>query len=190
MEENIRVFIAIELSPQVHKDLAALESSLKMSNADVKWVEPENIHLTLKFLGDLKPDQIRNIGDILGEAVAGSKAFELTIKGIGAFPSLDSPRVVWVGVDRGEAELARIAEALETKLLSIGIPKEDRKFHPHLTLGRVRSLKNIEKLRQIIEVKKFEPGSKVKVEHITLFKSQLTPQGSIYSPLFKANIPE
>jgi len=188
MDETIRAFIAIELTGQAHGELAFLQSELRKSGADVKWVEPSNIHLTLRFLGDLEPEKAEELKKILSGVAAGSKPFELTIKDVGAFPDLASPRVIWAGVGLGAAESARIAEAIETKLQALGIPKEERRFHPHLTLGRVRSRKNCEKLCGMIEAIKFEAGSKIRVDHLTLFRSQLTPQGSVYTPLFKANI--
>ena len=188
MDGTIRAFIAIELTGQAHDELACLQSALRKSGADVKWVEPEKIHLTLRFLGDMGPEKAEELKKILAETAAGSNPFELTMKDIGAFPGLSSPRVIWAGVGLGAAESTRIAEAIETKLQTIGIPKEERRFHPHMTLGRVRSPKNCEKLRGIIETIKFEAGSKINVDHLTLFRSRLTPQGSIYTPLFKASM--
>lgn len=188
MEKAIRTFIAIELTPRAHDELASLQSALRKAGADVKWVEPENIHLTLRFLGDVEPKKAEEVKGILIETAAGFKPFELTMKDIGAFPGLSSPRVIWAGVGLGAAESARITEVIETKLQIIGMPKEERKFHPHMTLGRVRGPKNCEKLRGMIETIKFEAGSKINVDHLTLFRSQLTPQGSIYTPLFKANM--
>ena len=188
MDGTIRAFIAIELSDQARDELASLQSELRKAGADVKWVEPGNIHLTLRFLGNLGPEKVEEIKAVLSEIAAGSRPFELTMKGVGAFPGLGSPRVIWAGVGLGAAESERIAEAIETKLQAIGIPKEDRRFHPHITLGRVRSRKNCEKLRVIMEPIKFEAGSKINVDHLTLFSSQLTPRGSVYTPLFKASI--
>lgn len=188
MDGTIRAFIAIELTGQAHDELACLQSALQKAGADVKWVEPENIHLTLRFLGDLVPEKAEELKKVLAEIAAGSKPFELTIKDVGAFPGLASPRVIWAGMGLGAAESARIAEAIETKLLTIGMPGEERKFHPHMTLGRVRSPKNCEKLRGIIETTKFEASSKIYVDHLTLFRSQLTMRGPVYTPLFKASI--
>lgn len=188
MDGTIRVFIAIELTGRTLGELASLQSALRKAGADVRWVEPENIHLTLRFLGDLVPEKAEELKRVLAETAAGSKPFELTIKDVGAFPGLVSPRVIWAGVGLGAAESARLAETIETKLQALGIPKEDRVFHPHVTLGRVRGPKNCEKLRGMIEATKFEAGSKINVDHLTLFESQLTPRGPAYTPLFKASI--
>ena len=188
MDETVRAFIAIELSPQAHGELASLQETLKKSGADVKWVEPENIHLTLKFLGDIDPVKTEELKKLLTEAAAASKDFEVTIKGIGAFPNLSSPKVIWAGLDLGAAESIRLADAVEAKLISAGIPKEERKFHPHLTLGRVRNGRDLDKLRKILEATRFEAFAKTRADHITLFRSRLTPKGSIYTPLFKASM--
>lgn len=188
MTEIARTFIAIELNDKVRFELSSLQSILRKSDADVKWVEPESIHLTLKFLGYIDDKKIREVENILNEVVKNIKPFSLSLKEIGAFPKLNYPKVIWVGVDEGKFQTQQIAKDLEDKLESIGIPKEGRDFHPHITLGRVRTPKNKDKLKSIIETTKFEPESKINVYHLTLFKSQLAPQGPIHTPLFIAKI--
>lgn len=188
MGEIIRVFIAIELPPKARDELVSVQETLKRSGADVKWVEPENIHLSLRFIGDVGPDKTEEIKKQLTGVASASKAFELTMKGIGAFPDLGHPRVIWAGVDRGSAETARIADDLEVKLRAIGIAEEERKFHPHITLGRVRSGRNGDKLRELAETVGFEAGPIIKTEYLTLFMSRLTPQGSVYTALLKAKM--
>ncbi len=188
MPETVRTFIAIELNEGIHSELASLQSLLKRSNADVKWMQPESIHLTLKFFGNIDARKINEIEKILNETAASAEPFVLTLKGIGAFPKLDYPQVIWVGVENGAVQSQQLAKMLEEKLEKIGIPREGREFHPHLTLGRVKSLKNKDNLKEIIEATKFEPGSTVDVNHLTLFKSELTREGSIYTPLFIARM--
>lgn len=188
MEQSIRTFIAIELNEETHSELSSLLSALKESDADVKWVAPEAIHLTLKFLGYIDEAKVKEVQEILSEVVKNFKPFALSLKEIGAFPKLDYPRVIWAGVDEGKDEAELIAKELEDKLEKIGIPREDRELHPHLTLGRVKSQKNKDKLKSIIETTKFESSSKVNVDHLTLFKSQLTAKGPIYTPLFIAKM--
>ncbi len=188
MGEMMRVFIAIELPPQARDELVSLQTTLKGSGADVKWVEPENVHLSLRFIGDVGPDNAEEIQKQLALTAAGTGPFEITMKGIGAFPDASFPKVIWAGVDLGAAESQRLADGLETKLRAIGITGEERKFHPHITLGRVRSQKNIDRLRKLIETTGFEAGSIIKVGWLTLFTSRLTPQGSIYTPLFRAKM--
>jgi len=188
MPETTRTFIAIELNESIHSELASLQSALKKSNADVKWVAPGSIHLTLKFLGNIDTQKIKEIENILNETAAEIEPFVLTLKGIGAFPKLDYPRVIWVGVESGAPQSEQLARSLEERLEAIGIPREDREFHAHITLGRVKSLKNKDNLKEIIEATKFAAGSVVDVNHLTLFKSQLSREGSVYTPLFIAKM--
>ena len=188
MPETTRAFIAIELNASVHSELSSLQSILKKSNADVKWVAAESIHLTLKFLGNIDTQKINEIEKILNEIATGVEPFVLTLKGIGAFPKLDYPRVIWVEVERGAPQSEQLAKSIEERLEGIGIPREDREFHAHITLGRVKSPKNTDKLKETIESTKFEAESAVDVNHLTLFKSQLTRDGSIYTPLFIAKM--
>ncbi len=190
MSESIRTFIAIELNEGVRAELAILQATLKKSDADVKWVAPQVIHLTLKFLGNIDDKVVKEVQNILSDIVKNFKPFSLSFKEMGAFPKLDYPRVIWVEVDEGKDIISQLAKELEDKLEAINIPKEDREFHPHITLGRVKTSKNKDKLRVIIETTKFEPSSKIAVDHLTLFKSQLTPQGSVYTPLFIAKMRE
>ena len=189
MTETIRTFIAIELNEEIHGELSSLQSDLKKSEADVKWVAPESIHLTLKFLGNIDEEKIKKTQNILSDIVKNFKPFFLSLKDIGAFPKLNYPRVIWVGVDEGKPKVSKLAKELEDRLEKIGISKEEKEFHPHITLGRVKSPKNRENLKNIIETTKFEPKSKIDVNRLILFKSQLTPQGPIYTPLFVAKIP-
>ena len=188
MGETIRTFVAIELPLEARDELVSVQAELKKSGADVKWVEPENIHLSLRFIGDVEPDKAEEIKELVAGTTAASKAFELTMKGTGVFPDLGHPRVIWAGVDRGAGESTRLAADLEAGLQAIGIAGEERKFHPHITLGRVRSQRNSDKLRKLVETTGFEAGSIIKVECLILFMSRLTPQGPVYTPLFKAKM--
>lgn len=188
MTETIRTFIAIELNEEMRSELSSLQSVLKKSEADVKWVGPELIHLTLKFLGNIDDGKVKETQNILSDIVKNFKPFFLSLRDIGAFPKLSYPKVIWVGVDEGKTKVSKLAKELEDRLEKIGISKEEKEFHPHITLGRVKSPKNRENLKNIIETTKFEPKSRIDVNRLTLFKSQLTPQGPIHTPLFVAKI--
>ncbi len=188
MSETTRAFIAIELNEVVHSGLASLQSILKKSNADVKWLESGSIHLTLKFLGNIEMQKIKAIENILNETAAGVEPFVLTLKGIGAFPKLDHPRVIWAGAESGASQSKQLVKTIEEKLEIIGIPREEREFYAHITLGRVKSQKNIQNLEKIIAATEFAAGSAVDVNHLTLFKSQLSREGPVYTPLFIAKM--
>ena len=179
----MRTFIALELSNEIQKELSRLQEELNKADADVKWVKPDNIHLTLKFLGNVEDAKIEQIKKILEGISSKEKLFEISLSGLGAFPDLNHPRVLWVGLDTGSPEAKRIAASLETELQKIGFPKEERPFSAHLTLGRVKSGRNKAKLKEKLSSLQVQPKSSA-INNITLFQSTLTPKGPIYTPLY------
>jgi 2'-5' RNA ligase len=182
----IRAFIAIELSPEAKKALSELQAEFIKTDADVKWVKPENIHVTLKFLGDITEEQKIAIQNILDDYFKETQSFKIRLQTTGAFPKPEYPKVIWVG-SSGETELKNIAKIVDEKINKLGFPREERAFKSHLTLGRVRSGRDKDKLLQAL--KKFQDwqGPEMTVAGVSLFQSTLTPQGSIYSPLHKTN---
>jgi RNA 2',3'-cyclic 3'-phosphodiesterase len=181
----MRTFIALELSQEVRAELSRLEAEIKKAEADVKWVVPENIHLTLKFLGDVDEDKIGRIKETLDGISSGIKSFEISLFKLGGFPNLNYPRVIWVGIDKGCSEVEKIAALVEAKLAELSFEKEDRPFSAHLTIGRVKSGKNKIALKEAISSLSARPASCL-ISHITLFQSTLTPHGPIYTALHKA----
>ena len=185
----MRTFIAIELSPEIKESLARIQSHLKYSGADVKWVETDNIHLTLKFLGDITEENCGKIRSILDEIGRSVKPFEMSVKDIGAFPNIDYPRIIWVGLDKGTVESKILAEKIGKEVLKIGFQKEPRPFTPHLTIGRVRSPKNKEALKQKFTTHSLQLTTKPQlISSIMLFQSTLTPKGPIYTKLHEAKL--
>lgn len=187
----MRSFIAIELPANIKDILSKLQTKLRYAQADVKWVEPQNIHLTLKFLGDINEKQLAKINAILDD-IAGNKInFQANISSIGAFPNMDFPRVIWVGLKEGESQIKELAIMLEEKIAEIGIPKENRAFSSHITIGRVKTLKNKEKL--VKELNSYRDGLpegnlNFAVNKLTLFKSTLGLKGPTYEILKEANL--
>lgn len=182
----MRSFIAVELNPSVIQRLSQIQEELKLSGADVKWVKPENIHLTLKFLGEQKEEKIEEIKKTLEELVKNYSPFKIVISQIGCFPKLEYPRVIWVGVENYET-LERITLDLEERLSRISIAKEKRKFTAHITLGRVRSAHQRREL--VGKLKGISMGNlSSQINCITLFKSTLTPRGPIYEKILKATL--
>ncbi len=187
----MRTFIAIELPKPVKETLARLEERLKRTGADVKWVEPDNIHLTLKFLGEVGEEKLDRIYEAMQKTCADKKTFLTRISGVGAFPRLSSPRTIWAGIDKGEKEIKEIAKDLEEKIQKLGIPKEDRPFSSHITIGRTRSGLNRDKLiRELTAAGDFLNAGLLEfnVGKITLFQSTLTSKGPIYEPLKTADL--
>lgn len=184
----MRAFIAIELNESIHEELATLQAKLKPAGADVKWVEPQNIHLTLKFLGDVPEDKINRIKNALDAIAAKTNTFNISLAQIGAFGNLNSLRVIWVGIKEGALQASKLADEIEEQLAKLGFPKEGRPFSAHLTLGRVRSPKGRQQLKEAIEnFQLLTPKSQL-ITHITLFQSTLTPKGPIYTILHKAKL--
>jgi 2'-5' RNA ligase len=184
----IRSFLAIELPRTILKKIEEVQEGLKTSLADVRWVHPEKIHLTLKFFGAVEESKIEAIARSLDEPVRTTIPFLLKAKGVGAFPNLKNPRVIWMGlVDEGEV-LSSFQKRLETEMEKAGVEPEDRPFRAHLTLGRVNSSRGKNELAARIDRYREEEFGSFQVEKVVLFKSDLKPTGPIYTPLKELNL--
>ncbi|MFH1848297.1 MAG: RNA 2',3'-cyclic phosphodiesterase, partial [Candidatus Omnitrophota bacterium] len=182
----MRTFIAIDLSEEARKTLSELQCELKESEADVKWVKAENMHLTLKFLGEISEEQAAKVKAALDIIASTVKPYEITIKEIGAFPGLDHPRVVWTGIEKGKKETTDLANKIELELEKLGFEKEGRAFKAHLTIGRVRGPKNKDKLKTAVQSAGRIKETPSKIKTINLYQSTLTPRGPIYTCLHKS----
>jgi 2'-5' RNA ligase len=184
---QIRSFIAIELPGEVKRELVRLQDELRLgSRTSVRWVDTNNIHLTLKFLGDIDEKITGRITAVLEEAASGTSPFRLEISGLGVFPNPRRVQVVWVGLSGDIEKLGQLQKRIESGLVPLGFAAESRSFTPHLTLGRVRDRATTEErqdLGRLIEGMRFESGAGLKVDSVNLMKSQLTREGPIYSRL-------
>jgi len=178
----MRTFIAVEISKAIRAEIQAIRERLKKIQANVKWVEQDNTHLTIKFIGDVGPDQVPAICSAIEKAAGAARQFDIEIRGVGTF-SRRRPSVLWVGVEDPSEELARLHVELENALHKLGIEKENRKFSPHITMGRVRGGKNIRELLEGLDAQRTAHLGTSRVESLILFESKLTPQGPIYSRL-------
>ena len=177
---KFRGFIAIDIDS--FPKLVQFENEIRNLGANVKLVEPENIHITLKFLGDTNEEYADRIDEIMKDAVKNSNLFEIKLKGAGVFPNQNYIKVMWIGIENGE-QSGKIASKIDEKISELGFEKERRRFSAHLTIARVKSAKNKEKLLELIEkYRDIEFGS-LKVDTIKLKKSELTPKGPIYTML-------
>lgn len=183
MGETIRTFIAIELNEQVKRLIQQIQARLKPLGCDIGWVKPENVHLTLKFLGEIKTKLAPRITEAIESIAKNLPPVETTLTGIGFFPDARRPRVVWVGLNDTVGDIARLAQLLETALGDIGFKKENRGFKAHITIGRIRTQRNITVLTQEVPKISLPPGIRQSINQIILFKSTLTAQGPIYEPL-------
>ena len=182
--EQIRSFIAVELPDELKLELVKLQAQLKSgTQSPVKWVDPDSIHLTLKFLGNIAIDRIGEITQAMEEAARAVPPFHLEVKDLGAFPNLRRVQVAWVSISGEVDKLGQLQQRIESNLARLGFAAESRPFTPHLTLARLRnqaSLDERQRFGQLIADTKFEAGT-IKVEAISLMRSQLTREGAIYS---------
>jgi 2'-5' RNA ligase len=187
MARTLRTFIAVETSPEVRTKAQQLIKTLAQSPAKVKWVEPHNLHLTLKFLGEIELLEVPKICQAMTRATADLPPFDLEALGAGAFPNLASPRTVWIGGGQGSEEMITLHDRLEAELAPLGFRREQRRFRPHLTIGRVRnSPQGIDELAQLLaERREFAAGS-TDVAEVVLFSSELERDGPTYEPLHHA----
>ena len=183
----IRAFIAMHLPEALRREIASLQANLRSSAADVRWVEPENMHLTLKFLGSVEEGDLVLLEEALHAAVRPFAPFFFQLEGIGTFPRTAQPRVVWLAVSQGKDQLVEIAQAVEQACVEVGLPAQERSFSPHLTLGRIRSNKGLDPLLRRLKSVQIQRLPLAQVKSLTLFQSTLSPDGPTYTPL--AEIP-
>lgn len=186
---TLRTFIAIELDETVRDALGRVQGKFKQQAPDgsVKWVNPEAVHLTLKFLGDTPVTKLSKVADGLAAACQGIDPFDVSFEGRGCFPNLRRPRVIWVAVrDLSGTSLARLQAAVEQKVSPLGFPTEARGFSPHLTLGRLTrgASPQVEAaIGQMVEKSVVEQIAMQRVAAVHLIKSDLRPTGPIYNQL-------
>lgn len=186
----IRAFIAIELSPEIIHRLDQVTQELKgrLVNVPVRWVPAENIHLTLKFLGDVSISNLEMLTKILGSVVSTHHSFEISAGGLGAFPKIHQPRVIWIGLEV-PPELLAIQHNLELETARLGYAREERPFSPHLTLGRVSrnaTPAEIQRIAKVLETTKVGFLGATRVRTVYLFRSDLSPNGATYTRIFPA----
>lgn len=185
--KTVRSFIAIEIPSTIQKNIETYQQPLRKMGGGVSWVKAKNIHLTLKFLGDVPETQINDISNKIFETCANVPQFKISITGTGFFPNAKRPKIVWVGCQEPSGTLTILQKAIDARLSEIGFERETRKFSPHLTIGRIKNPLGIQDMVQKVETGKFDGGEFV-VREIILMQSQLHPGGSIYTPLSKINL--
>lgn len=177
---SFRAFLAVEVDPLT--PLENLQRELEQTGADLNLVDPGNLHVTLKFLGDTPEDRVPGIVDAARSAVEGIAPRDLGVAGVGVFPNADYIRVVWAGFqeDDGDA-LTKVANRLEDPLAELGFEREDRKYHPHVTLARVQSGRSRERIVDVVESNRTRYMGDVPWERVVLMRSDLGPGGPTYS---------
>lgn len=177
----MRLFVALELTPDVHAAVCGVVERLQRAKADVRWVRPEGMHLTLKFIGEIPPEKLDPIRQALA-GVTSEAPVELAFGGLGYFPNPRRPRVLWIGVE-ASANLSPLAAQLDAALVSLGIEAEKRAYVPHLTLGRFRSEKGLGELQREIERLPTKEFGRFEARALALFQSKLSPHGAEYTRL-------
>jgi 2'-5' RNA ligase len=183
---GMRLFVAINFSPDLKDVLAGLLEELRQLPVTVKWVPPENIHLTLKFLGEVAPARVEEIGAALRRAAVGVNPWHLEVKGTGVFPNWRNPRVVWVGVD-SEEPLYALQQQVTREYLALGFPAAS--FTPHLTLGRLRPGTASGPLQDRLKSLAGVSWGRERVAAVSLMESSLTPRGAVYRPVLTVPLP-
>ena len=185
---RIRTFIAVGLDKAVRNRTIVLQETLMKAGTEVKWVEPENLHVSLLFLGEVGDREVVDVCRVVEEVAKEHPSFLMSVETAGCFPNPRRPRVLWVGVGEGTQPLCAIHDALETPLLELGYRREERKYSPHITLGRVKSDRPTEKLASALAQHAGWKGGEIQVRELLVMGSKLTPQGPEYTVLSRGKL--
>lgn len=178
--ETVRAFFAIELNDAVREELAAVVDRLRGAKARASWTRPENLHVTMRFLGDVEPATLAALGERLARTLSELPPCTLHAREIGAFPNARKPRVIWCGLDGEIGALTELYAAIEAACVEAGLDAETRPFRPHITLGRVRDPGTADRLVQVMRRLKTLDGGELPVTAVTLFRSDLRKSGPEY----------
>jgi 2'-5' RNA ligase len=186
---RLRTFIAVDLGNAIRDRAVALQEALARVGTEVKWVEPENLHVTLLFLGEVEDRDVPAVCRAVAECAARQGAFPMTIERVGCFPNPRRPRTLWIGVGQGTQELCALHDVLEVPLLELGCyRREDRPYTPHITLGRVKSDRPTDRLAAALAKQSGWQGGEKPVREVLVLSSELTPKGPVYTVLSRAQL--
>jgi RNA 2',3'-cyclic 3'-phosphodiesterase len=185
---KLRSFIAVEIPAEIQRAIQRNTASLQQTlpKPMVRWVETQNLHLTLKFLGDVSPEELKHLAEALEAGLITQDSFDMSVSGLGAFPTLQRPRIIWVGLD-APATLVRLQQNVDAFASRTGFHPDDLPFSPHLTIGRVgqgTTRADDLKIRAAMVATTIGYLGTVHVEAVTIFKSDLRPGGPVYTPLY------
>ena len=183
----LRAFIAVQLSDELKRQIGSVQEELRRELAGrIGWTNPNSIHLTLKFLGDIRESQIQPLQGVLQRAAASAQPFSLEARGVGAFPNPRAPRVIWLGLVGGSGEmgaLRRLQAEIENGTAELGFQKEARAFTPHLTLARIRDRVDQGVLDKILAANQNRAVGRFTAASVSLIRSELRPSGTVYTTL-------
>lgn len=181
--KSMRLFIAIEITDEIKRQLVDVQQQLKGSAVDASWPRPEGIHLTLKFLGEVPEAKAQEIMRTLTTAVRGTGQFRLEVGGVGTFPNPGNARVVWVGLSGDGGKLSSLQASVDEAMTGIGFERDNRGFTPHLTLGRIKSIRSRDAWTKALEAVKDLRLPAFEVSSVSLMKSELKPAGAVYTEM-------
>ncbi|MBX2992084.1 MAG: RNA 2',3'-cyclic phosphodiesterase [Bacteroidetes bacterium] len=181
---TVRLFIAIEIPPDIRSGIGAVIQELQAANADVRWEQTDKLHITLKFLGGTDEGMVSKIFTSLDTLCRKTPVFTLRYRLLGCFPPKREPRIIWIGVEENSCVLQRLSYLIDESMSSFGFKKEEREFHAHVTVGRVKSQRNIRDLLRTMESITFE-SQPTTISELALVKSELKPSGSVYTILHR-----
>jgi 2'-5' RNA ligase len=186
---RLRTFIAVDLGKAIRDRLVTLQERLAQSGAAIKWVEVENLHATLLFLGEVDERDVPAVCGAVADVCKQHTPFSLNVEKVGAFPNPRRPRTLWVGVGSGTQELCALHDALEPPLLDLGCyRREERRYTPHITIGRAKSERPSDSLASALTKHAGWQAGEVPVREVLVLSSELTPKGPIYTVLSRASL--
>lgn len=177
----VRSFVAVELPGELRAKLVATQRELELAGARARWAAEDTLHLTLKFLGDVERTRLVEVARAVEAVARAWSPWEAELVGLGSFPPGNRPRVIWVGVGAGAEAVTELAEAIERSLVPLGFPPEGRKFHPHVTLGRVQAAERLGALAAALKAGAARRFGGFAVEQVTTFESELRPEGPMHT---------
>lgn len=183
---RIRTFIGVDVGRAIRDRLATLQGTLTQAGTAVKWVEPENLHVTLLFLGEVEDRQIAKICAMVAESTATHKSFQMSVERAGCFPTPRRPRILWAGIGTGAEALMALHDDLEKPLTKLGYRREERRYKPHITLGRIRGAAPADGLVKALAQQASWKGGETLVRELHVMSSELTPRGPNYTILSRA----
>jgi 2'-5' RNA ligase len=184
---RLRTFLAVDMGKPIRDRCVALQETLQRGGAEVKWVEPDNLHVTLLFLGEVEDRDVAALCRVVAEVCGRHQPFRASVETVGSFPNRRRPRVVWVGVGAGQQELVALHDDLERPLMDLGCyRREERRYTPHITLGRIRGERPATALATTLDRQANWQGGVTEVREVHVLSSELTPHGPIYTLLSRA----
>jgi RNA 2',3'-cyclic 3'-phosphodiesterase len=185
MQKEIRAFIALEISPELREELKKVQKKLKQLSGEIMWIPKENMHITVRFLGNISKDQIKNVEQLTERVAKKLKSFPISLGVLGVFPYISDPKVLWAGISSGYNQVTQINTLLSKELNSMKLKVEDRHFHPHITLARIKSIKNKSILAELIDTIKLTTVNE-EINKLILYKSELNPEQVTYTKISEA----